>query len=462
MLVLTQKQCVLFIYSEFSKNFDTLREFILNKGDKPTIKTEDLSKFTKEDKELVVNRFNELLDYAKQEWKTAPSIPNEEACKIIECELCGHRPLKDHFKIYNIINGKELIVGSSCIKTYNFMSPNGKDIKQIICEQEAQTALIRNQNKVREINNMIISDMKRFQNLKRECEFLTKNLDSMIDNCKTDFQKYDKLIRKKSELNDKNLQNIIQYHRTIHNALVEVDEFVKFSKCDKYGISNKVWKWVDDYRDRDLFTCLKNNGRIDRRTIGKIKEPKFLNKFMNFMKPLLIQNDIKIIKMAGAVTRVNCPQLENIILDLDSSKFLESFKKYIFDKENFYIHTSDILNLSKISDEKSLDIALNILNEKFIRHFYIRFSDIKINEIAFKKIQTGEIFNVYYYQFVNKFLTWINLENSQCSKYMRTEIELYIQDSMISTYKNDEEYMEHLELYGITKGEFYDYNVYFN
>lgn len=77
------------------------------------------------------------------------------------------------------------------------MSPNGKDIKQIIHEQEAQTALIRNQNKVFEINPSINSDMKRFENLKRECEFLTNNLDVMVENCKGYYKKYDKLIRKK-------------------------------------------------------------------------------------------------------------------------------------------------------------------------------------------------------------------------------------------------------------------------
>lgn len=208
MIILTQKQCVLFFYSEYSKNFDTLRNFILKKGLKPTIKTEDLPEFSKEDRDLVLNRFDELLDLAKQEWKTASSILNEKEKKI-ECELCGHKPLKDHFKIYNTINGKELIVGSSCIKTYNFMSPSGKDIKQIIHEQEAQTALIRNQNKVFEINHSIISDMKRFENLKRECEFLTNNLDAMVENCKGYYKKYDKLIRKKSALNDKNLQDII-------------------------------------------------------------------------------------------------------------------------------------------------------------------------------------------------------------------------------------------------------------
>lgn len=463
MIILTQKQCVLFFYSEYSKNFDTLRNFILKKGLKPTIKTEDLPEFSKEDRDLVLNRFDELLDLAKQEWKTASSILNEKEKKI-ECELCGHKPLKDHFKIYNTINGKELIVGSSCIKTYNFMSPSGKDIKQIIHEQEAQTALIRNQNKVFEINHSIISDMKRFENLKRECEFLTNNLDAMVENCKGYYKKYDKLIRKKSALNDKNLQDIIQYHRKIHNVLAEIDEFIKFSECNKYGISNKVWKWCDEY-DKDLFTCLKYNGRIDRRTVGRIKEPKFLNKFMNLMKPLLIRNDIKIIKMKGAATQIKCLQLENIILDLDSSEFLKNYKEYIFDKENFHIHTSEILQLSKISDEKSLDVALNILHKKFINHFYIRFSDNNINEIAFKKIQTGEIFNVEYKRFINRFLAWIDLEKSNCSKGMLTEIEVYIQNFTLSTYKNDEEYMEHLELYNITKGEFYnhnDYNDYFD
>lgn len=260
------------------------------------------------------------------------------------------------------------------------------------------------------------------------------------------------------------MQDIIQYHRKIQNVLAEIDEFIKFSECNKYGISNKVWKWCDDYDD-DLFTCLKNNGRIDRRTIGRIKEPKFLNNFMNLMKPLLVRNDIKIIKMKGAVTQVNCPQLENIILDLDSSEFLKSYKEYIFDKKDFHIHTSEILQLSKISDEKSLDVALNILHKKFINHFYIRFSDSNINEIAFKKIQTGEIFNIEYKRFVNRFLAWINIENSNYSKGMLTEIEVYIQDFTLTIYKNDEEYMEHLELYNITKGEFYnhnDYNDYFN
>lgn len=455
MNILKQKQCVLFIYSEYSKNYEAIRKVILKKGKKPKINTEDLFEFSEEDRDLIINRFDELLDLAKLEWKTAPSLLTDEERSIIECQLCGHRPLKEHFKIYNTINGIELIVGSSCIKTYNFMSPNGKDIKQIRREQEAQAALIRNENKIKEFDPNIIEVMKRYRDLNKQNIFLTKNLDKLVENYKSDYQKYDKLIRKKSGLNDKDLHNINIYYRKIYYVLDEVDEYIEFSTHDKYGISNNVWKWCDEY-DKKLFERLKNNGRIDRNTIGKIKEPEFLNKFMIHMKPLLEKNNITIIKLKGTVTSVTSPQLQNIIVELDSVKFIENYKDFIFEKKDHEITTYDILNLSKVTDAKSLDVVLQLLYKRFIKNFNLRFSDANINEIAFKVIQTGKIYSVDYNQFVNKFLTWIMLEKSQRYHALQNEIEYFIKDSKLAEYEDDEAYMDHLELYGISKREFYD------
>lgn len=129
--MIKSQKITLFMHSSSYQSSQIVEYFIKDNG----IYKLDLTAFkklSKNEQSFLIELFSEQFEIISEEWEII-KVEIVDRNKNIKCELCNQPNLKIIATIENKINKKQLIVGSSCIQSYNkITSKDGKSIKESV------------------------------------------------------------------------------------------------------------------------------------------------------------------------------------------------------------------------------------------------------------------------------------------------------------------------------------------
>lgn len=131
-VMLSKRDIGLLLNSEVSKLYPWIGAFLEGKKQAKISRGDDLF-------DQFYYNIPEIMYKAKNEWEILNEV-GEDKGKESECELCGQKHLKDLFKIRNKNSGRHLIVGSTCISSFDIASKG--ELSNLL--EERRTAKIVN------------------------------------------------------------------------------------------------------------------------------------------------------------------------------------------------------------------------------------------------------------------------------------------------------------------------------
>lgn len=440
-----RKQGELFTHSEVSKTYPHLVEILTKDKRYPLLNEKQYDKLCNDDKTFLNDNFERIFHIATSEWGIGASTTFADG-EINNCQLCGKKHLVDRFTIENRLNQNKLIIGSSCINDYSqIKDASGKSAKELQKENKENINVINNEQLLFQLNEDIVPTMREFGSINIG-KYYTNSIDKKIEGLKKSYDKYLKHLKAKV-LNEKQINDIKAIYIKTHAVVAEANDFIERSKNNILGITIDIWEWCQR-RNSNLFIILKERGIIDYGILELIKEPNFLRKTIKRFDPLLLKNDIKLIKIEESYFSISFMKYENIIFDMDSTYFISKFKSFLSTNCHFVLAPKRLQEHLKIRNRNSLSKALNLICiKKFSNIFSVVFSDehISINEIAFKNSTNGILFVVPYDKFINKFIPLI-FENSIDHTNEINSIEKYILSNY--TQYTSPEYKDYLKKLG--------------
>lgn len=279
LLVLLKERVLLLnsqIVDEISGEYPWLVKFL---EENPNAKTSDLQSFNDEVRNFFTYRYNTIVTQAASEWTSHNGKPVDikDKDEMFECELCHHKPIVYVCCIVNKLNGKELNVGTECVK--HFGMTLGKDIRALFKDMKRFRRASRLDREFPGIERIISGWNEELEALplliplkyeqpwielgekvrKLYMGYLEEDIDSTNEN------EYFEEIRQ-----------IFESKRTIFK---EIKEYVENNKADKYIPGKDIINWIKrETRSKDvnLLEWLKTDGRIQWRTAFRIGEPNYL------------------------------------------------------------------------------------------------------------------------------------------------------------------------------------------
>lgn len=420
-----RKEATLFVNSEVSDSYPKIKCLLVNGHKFPCLTVSEFNGLDIEEKEFFQSNFKNVFSLAASEWKIGASdifLPNENK----ECQLCGKKDLKDKFKIVNKMNGKSLVVGSSCINDYDqIKDANGKSALEIKKENKRKNNRIRNEIELSKIDGFenIVNDLEKFERLEND-NFYTNTIDKNIKKCKKYYDLYCKIIQKDCIKNEK-IDELRMYYLEIKDVLNEANSFLERSKVSEFGITSEMWKWCYS-NNSDLYYVLKEAGVVPLNRLYELKEKKFVRKIVKKFEPLLKKNNIEVVRIESSYFSIKFKYLDKIVFDVNYSNFVQSFVKYLSEGLEYSINPMRLLPDMKIKDDKSLSAAIKLICPwNFSKIFTIKFKEEDINELVFQLMKEDKYYVVKYKEFVNTFKKNI-FENDPKNNDSISMIEKYI------------------------------------
>ena len=134
---LIRKVANLFVLSEISKQHPKIVNAMSYVDNFPRMTKKDFEQLPPYLQNFLLNEWNNIFEVAEKEWI---AIPYEEESKgqKIDCQLCGHKNIDLLYKIRNLENKKELIVGSECIKYFDSIKNNSKEDRKLYAKERRE------------------------------------------------------------------------------------------------------------------------------------------------------------------------------------------------------------------------------------------------------------------------------------------------------------------------------------
>lgn len=417
---------------------DTIRD-ALEKNTKKKVNIEkDLNELSDEEKEVLKMNFYESLNLAASEWKTVNYIEVKRD-EDFQCELCGQKHIEKLYRIENKTTKKQLIVGSSCIDNYKDASGIGKnslrDVKQMYVANENRKFILS-----------LIPDFFTELNLFKSNQKLKCLVQDYLKNSEREIRKNVEHFEKQIQKSDivKNKDEIFVLYDSIKKYNVKLQEFINFSDNDMFGINKKIYNYILGESDFEITQQFSKDGKITSNNIHLLNCDEVFRRFIPEFYPLLRKNNIELIKNRKIgktfLIRVKYRNKE-IILSVDSYKFLNKYKAFIFDKNNLTINLRDIVKFSTVNNGKSLFVVARAIQRLINFEFDLKGGYDEINELAF--VDRGmKIYAMPYKNFVNKYFREDMLKTLDVQEIIK-DIQYNSEKYTLNDYK------EHLDIYKI-------------
>lgn len=432
------KEANLFKQSEISEDYKNIVSAMSYHNGLPKMTNKDFKKLPSHIQSYLISEWNKIFNIAQSEW-IATQYEAKSDGKTIDCELCGHKNIGSLFKIKNIKNQKELIVGSECIKFFDGIINNSKEDRKIYMKQQREKRKEQTNIEYAEsISIGISSRVKKFKIIIDDHSFI------MPIKLKKEYERISKLIKEDYEMELRKSQSKIDKRKIIGtNSQItafenELEEFKRECKKDKWQITEDIARWCYANGDKELIERLSLNGKIDVSTADQIKENNYLYFVVEEFKVFLKFNHFKLIKNNSYNFNVVSDYNGNITIIVDTIEFLKKYKKNLFEDNYEIFKIKDLLSVSKISKE-NYDICADLITRKCKSEYKYRIQNANINEIAFTSNKCILVLD--YARFKN-YIFKKNLEpkmNDAVIKYIEEESKKY----------NFDEYSLHLKSLGI-------------
>ncbi|MDO5557642.1 MAG: hypothetical protein Q4G05_05335 [Clostridia bacterium] len=372
--------------------------------------------------------FDGMCDNALKEWEIDTLKEDEE---ILECSLCGEKNTKKKFYIKNKLSGKELNVGSTCIKSFgNIKNKNGNTIDQIIREwekeQKKKVLNDRYNGIIQKIDRgyIMIDKIPTIINAQFEKEYyeiserIQTLYDRFIKNKKEDFElgnEINSLVCKRDDLLDK-----------IHKD-------IELKKKSGWYITKEIKEWCFKDRERNgiVIGFLKEDGRVRWRSACRIYEINFVNVIIEKFRNIFKNSEIDIVRFNQnnntIIMRIKDekPYISKIGLECNYNTFMEEYGDMIFSGEKILEGEREfVISNSKIKDNSSINSSILNIRYLLVKSIIKIYEwDIEFNEVVFI-LNKNEYYIVRIKEFLNDFIELVFIK--ELSRIDLIRIEMYI------------------------------------
>ncbi|MGG1662900.1 hypothetical protein [Brevibacillus sp. NRS-1366] len=394
-LLKNKKTRSLLIHSETIKGYPTILSFI-RKTEEVTDEIID-TLLSESDKRVVYDLFPTIVESCHNEWRGNPDPEDVlDGDDRVECTLCG-RDNKLIFYIHNIMNGKRINVGSTCINLFTHDTLfEGKSKAEVIKKAR------RNQ-RLRMINEKI-------PGIKR-----------IMDNWEDDLKKYDVLIPSYIEKEyleiglhasrifndyldkkaDKSVFDEISVFLEKRNELIfQMEVYCKEHINNRFVVTRKIVQQLERDSDGETIKELKKTGYISSKTAPKIREEKFIKDLEIDFKSMLetLSADLQDLDYYNGVLKITPFSDKPLLILTPIVKFLTYFGWVIFKDEKYVGFTmSNLLRISKVTDIASIEYIISsidfLLGKSNKVRLYLDDYDNKYDRYEFSEMDIHDLRN---------------------------------------------------------------------
>lgn len=381
-LAITKKDHTVLLLSHISQDYGWFFK-LMQQFDRIT--DELVHSLNEQERNFFENMLPIVLQQAILEWKEKAQLPRdlgEDKEKWIQCSLCGTPNRYIHY-IVNRQTGREINVGSECVKEYAFNDGN--------TEYQRKEA-----RKVRRLNvlNTELPGIKR-----------------KIDNWMIDLEKFDIWIPERISSNYKKIgkqitkiyedfldgkgseKSVSILKQLLDDGQKEIEIFKEYEKQNKnkdFIMTQSIHRWIKGNQNntsvQTAFNQLKKDGIITYKTAHRITEEGFMKKVILLMNEHLKEIGITIYEhdRIERVYRFEIDLLKECNFNISHQELLQYFGWKLFNEEPFIeINVKEFVKSGIIKDEKSMDVLLKSIS-KLLKKESIKLAgyDYDFNEVV--------------------------------------------------------------------------------
>lgn len=363
-VLVTKEQINLLVNSECVKRYPNV--YILlehyKRINKP-IYLSDIKHLKSSDNEtfsILTYSFKEIVEEGSKEWKQGGFVGTEH--KI--CQLCGSNKLTSNYKISNIVNQNQMIIGSSCIT--KFPSINSSNIN--INDEFKRAKKIDRINKLNNRYENILDTIQFWRTFYIEFPILLPKhfYDSFTNLYINSKDFYDKFIDSKLNLCDIEIFNTYIYEFSMLKSNAE--QFYSNNKLNRYICDIPIIQWIDRQKNSKYIKdkIMINNGFINNSIAKEIYNLDFINKFKTEITEYFNSSGFEVSEITEDLILLKYKTYENIKIDLALSlkEFTLRFSDIFFNKFKNSKSSFIINNFKFLWTLDNLENYIYILNKR--------------------------------------------------------------------------------------------------
>lgn len=358
------KERNLLLYSESTKEFPWLYE-LLSKNKKLT--SQDIPITHQNEYRNIIKP---LLKQAGEEWKGDDELLNpveDLGDQRIRCSLCNTPNRMIHY-IKNKINGTKLNVGGDCIKQFvEFEGLQfGKTRSQLIFEAQKIRRIAEINDKCNDIGNILEAWDRKIDNYEVMIpNFIREPYLALGEKIKEKYNGYLDLKYKENVI-DEIVQLFYQYN---DHFIKMIETYENTHKENKYVVTKNIVRWLERENEYQLIDELRNTGYLDKNTIGKIHETKFISSIQEDITSLLESLHLSVEKFDYEDSKI----IINLDLYNGSIRLACSFSKFmrifghllVSSKTNVKLSISNLTKISSVYDDSTVEFIVNFIANEF-------------------------------------------------------------------------------------------------
>ena len=318
-----------------------------------------------------------LIDNAALEWEQGEYIGKKKE----PCQLCGNKRSEQKFIINNKVNGKKMLVGSTCIDKF--------DNIDIEFKGEKLSAVV---NYKREILNRLAIFNKRFVRGKLEIDDMKEKYNSYGISFPIDFDnEFKKIIKeakrfyydfKNGKISENKLEDFQRYKDDFEYLNNKCIKFKKENENNLFILNKEIERELEKNNKEGIIKIIKNNNSIiEEWNLKYINNKNFIirfkdkiNKFFNMAGINLLEiNDTKIITEKKYYGRYN------IKLEISISQFMNNFYKVICEDYRYDLKNFDF-NFDVVTQKENIKNYVEMISDIVRKYRYYVEMDYEMYE----------------------------------------------------------------------------------
>jgi len=376
-LLVTKKERTLLLNSQVILDYPEASDVLLNR---PKIKHSELGELPHTQQVFFRNTFGRVLEQASAEWVAVEQgrPMTDLGDDRIPCRLCGTMNRYVYW-IRNKRNGKEINVGSECIKHFGIdVGSEGKSEYQLRREARRLTRRNKISKKFEAVPRIVDTWRRKLREypvviplyLEREYEGVGKRIEQLYRdyvNEKADDAKIDQDMPPLLELWQANVDRI--------------DDHVSEQSSNPFAATRAIANWLERRDAQRCIIWLKEDGEVKWRTACRIAEPAFLEAITASLDELLSTIGARIVradpsKQGYAIALVN---LRGPLLFVRHADLLTHFGAPIFNEKTLLpLTTQNIVEKGEVSKDRESLIRASMTLQRMLRGAKLRLHEFDV------------------------------------------------------------------------------------
>lgn len=330
-----------------------------------------------------------LIDNAALEWEQGEHIGKKEE----PCELCENKRSEEKFIINNKINGRKMLVGSTCIDKFDNIGTlfKGEKLSRVVKLN-------------REVHNRLIKFNKRYVRGKLEIDDMKKTYNSYEISFPIDFDnEFRRIVKgstkyyndfKNGKVAENTLEEFQIYKNDFNYLECKCKKFIKENKNNKFICTKKIEVELKKKDLTETLNDIKSNGSILKEWhIKYVGNTDFVKQFSKEISNFMNTNDIKLleIKDEKIIGKLIGSNFNNLKVELSTNKFMSKFYDVISKKKNY--ESMGLIFCSNVLKERNnIFNYINIVSTTFSKYKYYVEMDYEMYDAGYLEIYKNKKF----------------------------------------------------------------------